>query len=87
MFVDNVIAVDPLDRPLYGQPDENGDIEDHGTKISDLRALINGLEPIEGSSLFVPLADEKYRQLRELFETAHCKSTESLMERFENAKI
>lgn len=58
-FASNAIAVDPLDRELWAQPQDDDDesTEDHGTKIKEVVEKIHALTPAEGKQLFVPLKD------------------------------
>lgn len=87
-FTEKIILVDPLDRELYGREDLDKGIEseDLGTKIKQLEEKIDALIPIEGNQLFVPLSEDKYTNLKQMFESEHTKSTNALIERFEDAK-
>ena len=35
-FTNFMVVVDPLDRPIWGQPDGNDQVDDQGTKITEL---------------------------------------------------
>lgn len=76
---DKVIAVDPLDRPLWSPQtttkiENSSEVEedityvDHATKVSDAKQMMQDLEPADGRNFSAPLDQLRYDKLTKLFE-------------------
>ena len=61
-FRDKIVLIDPLDRDIKGSGDENQAIPVH-----ELVKIVDQMPTIEGSQLFVPLSDDKYQRLIDMF--------------------
>lgn len=61
-FVESIVVVDPLDREITGAYDENQAIP-----VAELIKNLENLKPVNGSMLQIPLGDQEYRHLKDLF--------------------
>lgn len=61
-FREKLVLVDPLDREICGASEEN-----QATSVRELVKLVHELPPLKGRDLFVPLNDEKYHKLLDMF--------------------
>lgn len=67
-FRERLVLVDPLDRSICGSSEEN-----QATSVRELVMLVNDLPPLQGKDLFVPLSDDKYHKLIDMFQRENLK--------------
>ena len=60
--------MDPLDREIFGASDEN-----QAVPVSQLVKQVSELPPVAGKDLFVPLSDDKYHKLMDIFQKENMK--------------
>lgn len=70
-FRDRLILVDPIDRKICGASEEN-----QATSVNKFVKIISQLPPLKGSDLFVPLSDDKYHKLVDMFQRENMKVAE-----------
>ncbi|MGB1955870.1 MAG: hypothetical protein ACPHUK_09750 [Candidatus Poseidoniaceae archaeon] len=62
---------DPLDREIFGSSEENQAIP-----VGELVQIVSQLPPLNGNDLFVPLSDDKYHKLIDMFQRENMKVAE-----------
>lgn len=67
-FRDRLVLVDPIDREIKGASEENQAIP-----VSNFVNTVSKLPPLKGSDLFVPLSDEKYQKVIDMFQRENMK--------------
>ena len=70
-FRDKLVLVDPLDREILGSGEEN-----QATPVNELVKMVDAMPTIQGTNLFVPLSDDKYQRLMDMFQRENLKVAE-----------
>lgn len=64
-FVDRLKIIDPLNRPIYEEEDEEGEVQ--STKVEEFKAALRATKKIPGINLDLPLKDKYYSTFIKLF--------------------